>query len=394
MAAAAVLFGLVLSLGAIEIVPRLLPGAMPRKVQSVLRLYEARSSWESMMRGDPELGFTLKPGLELSFPSEGRQIPIRTRALDGGPPEIGFRDLGVPGPYDAVALGDSFTFCDDSTAEGCWVRRLGSDLGIRIATLGVNGYSNLAEARLLAKVAPSLGRVRLVLAGFFPNDFKDNLHFHNWSRSGTTDDYWTWQRRNRRSDVSEFLADWSVTWRLVDAARRYGARSAFEHHGDGLDFVFTGDAWWRTVLDRPGQTPGFHLAEQAFADMAATVKGMDARFVVLLFPFKEQVYWPVVRRYYAGDPDLGRLEESDIDAPFAALRRSLEARGIEVCDLTPALRRAAATRPQLYLRAGAHWTEEGNAATAEAVADCLKEKGGLKGQDGLAARTVHEGTTR
>lgn len=388
MAAAAVAFGLFLSLGALEVVPRLLPGLMPRKVQSVLRLYEARNSWESMMRGDSDLGFTLRAGLDLSFPSEGRQIPIRTRPLEGGPADIGFRDLGLAGPWDAVALGDSFTFCDDSTAEGCWVRRLGEATGRKIATLGVNGYSNLAEARLLDKVAPALGGVRLVMAGFFPNDFKDNLHFHNWSRSGTTDDYWTWQRRNRRSDASEFLADWSVTWRLVDAARRYGSRNAFEHHDGRLDFVFTGDAWWRTVLDKPGDTPGFHLAEQAFEEMASTSRKIGARFVVLLFPFKEQVYWPVVRPYYASDAELGKLDEAAIDAPFAALRKSLEARGIEVCDLTPALRRAAAVRPQLYLRAGAHWTEEGNAATAEAVAECLREAGLAKQEETMAARAL------
>ena len=52
--------------------------------------------------------------------------------------------------------------------------------------------------------------------GFFPNDFKDNLHFHNWTKSGSKD-YWTWMRRKRRSDLSEFLAEHSVLYRLFDA---------------------------------------------------------------------------------------------------------------------------------------------------------------------------------
>ena len=137
-----------------------------------------------------------------------------------------------------------------------------------------------------------------MLVGFFPNDFKDNLHFRNWSQSDT-DDYWTWQRHKRRSDVSEFLARNSVFYRLVDAARRYGRRDTFEHREGGLDFVFRADAWWRYVLERPGHTPGFHLARKAFDQMAATARGMNARLVVLLFPFKEQVYWDVARKYYA-----------------------------------------------------------------------------------------------
>lgn len=384
MAAGAMAFGLTLALLLVEIIPRALPGLMPKKVQTVLRIYDARSSWESMMRGDRELGFVLKPNLDLSFPSEGRRISIRTEALAGGPADIGFRNIGVPGPYQAVALGDSFTFCDDSTAEGCWVRRLSDELGISVATLGVNGYSNLGEARLLRKLAPVLPETKLILVGFFPNDFKDNLHFKNWTASGT-DDYWTWQRRNRRSDASELLANWSVTYRLIDAARRYGSRNTFEHKKEGLDFVFTADVWWRSVIEQAGQTPGFHLAEEAFEEMQATAQKMDARLVVLMFPFKEQVYWPIVKQYYAEDAELGLLKEADIDAPFVALRRSLDERGIASCDLTDPLRQEASKGEQLYLRAGAHWTEAGNAATANAVAHCLRELGAVAAKPATAA---------
>lgn len=379
MAAMALGLGLILALALVELLPRLLPGLMPRKVQAVMRIYDARNSWESMMRGDQELGFTLKPGLDLSFPSEGKRIAIRTKPLEGGPAEIGIRDLGTRPPYRMVAVGDSFTFGDDSDPERAWVRLLSDRLGLPAVTLGVNGYSNLAEARMLKKMAPALPDARLVLVGFFANDFKDNLHFQNWTKSGTTDDYWTWQRRNRRSDVSESLADWSIAYRLFDAARRYGGRDAFELHDGKLDFVFSGDAWWRSVVEEPGETPGFRLAEQAFDDMKATAAARGAKLVVLLFPFKEQVYWSAVRGYWKNDPTLGKVGEADIDAPFLALERSLTAKGIATCNLTGPLRRAAAERGQLYLRAGAHWTEEGNQATAEAVADCLASLGALEG---------------
>lgn len=384
MAAAAMTLGLVLALGLVETLPRLLPGLMPKKIQAVLRIYDARSSWESMMRGDRELGFVLKPGLDLSFPSEGRRISIRTKTLENGDAATGIRDLGTKPPYEVVAVGDSFTFGDDSTAESAWVHRLGDQLGMSIATLGVNGYSNLAEARMLRRMAPALPATKLVLVGFFPNDFKDNLHFRNWTESGT-DDYWTWQRRNRRSDFSEMLTDWSVTYRLFDAARRYGSRNTVEHHDGKLDFVFTGDAWWSTVIEKPGQTPGFHLAEDAFEDMQATATKMGAKLVVLLFPFKEQVYWPVVRGYWKDDAVLGKLEEADIDAPFVALKRSLDARGIAACDLTGPLRRESEKRGQLYLRAGAHWTEEGNAAAADSIVECLRGLGVVAPTSGVVA---------
>ncbi len=353
---------------AVEAAPRLLPGLMPDKVQAVQRIYDARNSWEDMMRPDPELGFVLKPGIAIRFPSEGREVEIRT--LDLGIDAIGFRDIGTRPPFDAIALGDSFTFCDDAPGERCWVRLLADSTGYSIANLGVNGYSNLAEARLLARVGPRLSP-KLVLVGFFPNDFKDNVHFYNWTHSDT-DDYWTWMRRKRRGDLSEWLARNSVVYRLFDAARRYGQRTTFEHKEDGLDFVFRADAWWQGVVEHRGLTPTYELTEQALRELAETAKELDSRLVVLLFPFKEQVYWSVARRYYPTAKDLTELA---IDAPFVAVRNFLSREGIPFCDVTEDLRLAARGPEQLYLRAGAHWTDAGNRVTAGAVAHCLAEKG-------------------
>jgi hypothetical protein len=357
--------GLVVAVAAVEALPRLLPGLMPGKVKSVERLYKARSAWQNMMAGDQELGFVLKPGLDMHFPSEGREIALRTSNV--GVEQIGHRDIGTEAPYDIIALGDSFTFCDDAPAESCWVRLLSERTGRSIASLGVNGYSNLAEARLLEKVGPVL-KPRVILVGFFQNDFKDNLHFSNWAKSGSDQDYWTWMSQKRRSGTSDFLARNSFVYRLIDAARRYGNRETFEYNQDGLEFVFRADGWWRTVLDNPGQTPGFFLTEQAFREMKTSASELDAELVVLLFPFKEQVYWEIARQYQS---DGASIELEDMDAPLAAVRDSLEREGINYCDLTPDLRKGAAQGRQLYLKVGAHWTDEGNELAADSIARCL-----------------------
>jgi len=368
LAVAALGLGVFLGIALVETIPRLLPGLMPAKLRAVQRIYDARSSWEGMMRGDREFGFMLQPDLDLDFPSEGRSIHIRTKQLLDL--DVAYRDLGVDPPWQAIAIGDSFTFCDDTTAEACWVSRLGEKTSLTVGTLGVNGYSNLAEARLLEKVAQRLSP-KLVLIGFFPNDFKDNLHFRNWTQTGS-DDYWTWMRQQRRSDVSDTLANYSILYRLIDAARRYGRRDTFEHNDGKLDFVFRADSWWKTVLENPGATPGYRLSEEAFRSMATTARAAGAELVVLLFPFKEQVYWDVAKRYTTGGEN---LELADIDAPMLAVRSFLEREGIAVCDLTGDLRRAAAERAQLYLRAGAHWTDVGNDVAADSIADCLASKG-------------------
>jgi hypothetical protein len=94
--------------------------------------------------------------------------------------------------------------------------------------------------------------------------------------------------------------------------------------------------------------------------------------VVLLFPFKEQVYWDIARQYTR---DGDSLDESTIDAPMGAVRDFLTREGIELCDLTDDLRAAAADGPQLYLKVSAHWTAAGNAAAADSIARCLRRKG-------------------
>ena len=128
LALAALGLGAFVGITLVETIPRLLPGLMPAKLRAVQRIYDARSSWEGMMRGDRELGFTLQPDLDLDFPSEGRSIDIRTKQLLDL--DIAYRDLGVDPPWQAIALGDSFTFCDDTTAEACWVTRVAEKTGL------------------------------------------------------------------------------------------------------------------------------------------------------------------------------------------------------------------------------------------------------------------------
>lgn len=361
---AALLLGVLFALLLAEALPRLVPQLMPAPLRAIQRLYNARQAWESMMRGDPHLGFVLRPGLDMRFPSEGREIHIVT--VTPGVDGIGYRDIGTLPPFDAIALGDSFTFCDDVPAERCWVRRLAEATGQSIATLGMNGYSTLAEARLLTRVGPRLGP-RLVLLGVFPNDFKDNVNFDQWSRTGS-DDYWQWMRRRSRGDLAEALTSHSVVYQLIDGARRYGRRQTYHHQEGGLDFIFRADDWWQEVLRDPENAPGWRLMQQALGEMKRTAAGMGAELVVLLFPFKEQVYWDIVRRH---QPEVANL---DVEAPLAMIGRFCDREGIAHCDLIGALRAEADRGRQLYLSVSAHWNDDGNAVVARALQDCLARR--------------------
>ena len=67
-----------------------------------------------------------------------------------------------------------------------------------------------------------------------------------------------------------------------------------------------------------------------------------------------------------------------------AVKRSLDAAGIDYCDLAPDMRAEAKKNRQLYLRIGAHWNDEGNRVAADSIAACLADKGLTGEQPGRA----------
>jgi len=364
---AAPLFGIIVGLLVVELVLHYFPRSLlPGQFRLLDRVYSARSAWQEMMLGDPQLGYKLRPDLDIDFPSEGREIPIRTKSFGLG--DIGFRDIGTKPPFGGIAIGDSFTLCDDVAAEDCWVKHLADDSGVSFATLGVNGYSNIAAARVLDIYGRKL-EPKLVLVGVFPNDFKDNVHFDGWLKSGS-DNYWTWMGSRRgRTSAGNWLAEYSMVYRLLDGARRSRSRDIYNYRDDHFDYVFRLDRWWTQTMEDIEKHPGLALMRESLLDMQRVSTEVGARFVILLFPTKEQVHWEQVKQFVpegsGAQPDL----------PTETIRAFAEKQGIPYCDLTPALRAESATGRQLYLRVSGHWNEDGNAFGAKVIEDCLRTQG-------------------
>jgi hypothetical protein len=363
---AAPLFGIFFGLIVVELVLHYFPRSLlPAQFRLLDRVYSARSAWQDMMQGDPYLGYKLRPGLDINFPSEGREVPIRTSSFGLG--DIGFRDIGTQPPFEAVALGDSFTLCDDVAAENCWVRHLAENTGVSFATLGVNGYSTMAAARVLDRYGRKLAP-KLVVVGVFPNDFKDNVHFEGWLASGT-DNYWTWMGSRRgRTGFGNWLADRSMVYRLLDGARRSRSRDIHDYKDANFDYVFRLDRWWTQAIEDIEAHRGWALMQTSLLDMRRIADEIGARFVILLFPTKEQVHWDLVRTHAPAGSNY------QPDMPTEAVRRFADGNGIPWCDLTPSLRTESARGRQLYLRVSGHWNEAGNAFGAGVIESCLREK--------------------
>ena len=362
------LAGTVFGLVCVEIGVRILPeGLLPKEFRVMDRAYTGRVKWQEMMEGDPFLGYHYKPDLDVDFPSEGYDVDIRTTSHGLG--DIGFRDIGTRPPFDAIALGDSFTFCDDVVTEDCWVKLLGESSGLNIATLGVSGFSTLAEARVLDRYGRHLDP-ELVILAIFPNDFNDNVEFDEWTRSGT-DNFWTWRgEREGRGPFLRQLADKSVIMRIIDSALRTRDRHSYVYTDGNLDIVF--QPWWLEPMDderTAHRELGWALMRRAILQIRKTTREIGAELLVVALPTKEEVYWDVVREQL---PDHESLE---VDRPFGDLFAMCREEGIACCDTTPAMEEVARQRKQLYLRVSSHWNDLGNRVTAAAVDRCLREEG-------------------
>ncbi len=361
-----VLLATLLTIVAIDLVLTVIPGALLPSPLRVIRTFDSRlAEWRLLTAGDAYLGFKLRPDVEMRFPFEGGAIPIRTTSYGVGP--IGFRDIGTRPPFDAIVVGDSFTFCDEVPAEVCWVRHLADASGASIATLGVSGYSTLAEARMLKRYGPAFG-THLVLLGVFPNDLVENVAFDRWTRSGT-DDLNVWQQRARSPHaVIRWLGEHSTVYRVVAAFLHARRRSVYHVREGNLDLVLRFDGWWLATFKAPEQHPGWPLMKEALLDMRQTAADMQARFLVVIFPTKEEAYWDIARRYVPRPDTIGIDRLPRLVTGFLADHDMLG------CDVTGEIREQARAGRQLYHRVSGHFNAEGNRVAAAAVARCLADQ--------------------
>lgn len=362
------LIGTLIGLLSGEVFLRVMPrGMLGKEFRLLNTVYTGREKWEKMLSADPYLGYHYKPDLDVMFPSEGREIRIQTTSYGLG--DIGFRDLGAKAPFDLVAIGDSFTFCDDVPAESCWLGHLAKETNLSVATLGVSGYSTLAEGRILERYGSKLNP-RIVVLNIFPNDINDNLAFDEWSKSGS-EHFWVWRaQKEGRGQSGRWLADHIMLYRMIDGFLRTRGRNNYRYKKDDVDLVF--QKWFFHEPGDPGSPDrerGLRMMEDAIRIVRDHAKAMNAQLMVTLIPPKEEVYWDLARQ------EIDALEDMEVDHHLEPIKQFLATNGIAHCDLLPALVAEANQGRQLYLRLSSHWNDEGNVAGAKALAACLRQGG-------------------
>jgi hypothetical protein len=356
-----ILVGILFPLLTIEVVTGMVPGLIPPEIKSVFR-NEQEQSLKGLI-SDGTLGYKYAPGLvNFSVPFEGdtgtATYSISTVSL--GYADAGFRDDGLASDTFGVVIGDSYASCASVEMRACWVERLEQETGRDLVNLGVVGYGPQQEEEMLRRYGLPL-RPKLVLWVFFPNDLNDAWRFDQFG-NGTAQNGRFWQ-----NPVKAWLARHSTNFNI--GAFFWYNRALFSNLAKADDTPTPRDSnlvWWQTYTDLSVLEVAAGLAQTQTAILEARrqtlVQDSQTKFVVVMFPYREQVYAPAKLQ-----PPLDQLNQ--------ALANFCQQQNLDCLDLTPALReKAKAETGSIYFQKDIHLNERGNEIAAELLAQALKTR--------------------
>lgn len=337
---------------ALRLFPDLLPETAAVRVHWAGIGADERAERGGMIRSDPELGFRYAPQHEGRIARTDLAFGFRTD-------EHGFRN---PSPWpersEIVLVGDSMAFGYGVDDEAAWSSLLSHRLGnVRLINLGLPGMAPQQYLRVLERHGMAL-KPELVLFALFPgNDLPDALNFQSWLDAGSPGSYLDWGFR--AEGAARLLEQSRLYWFLRESWRQLGtqAESITLELPDGR-LQLTPALFFPRDDREDGPEPGLSLVVETTVEALELARSRGASFLALLVPTKEHVYLPP-----APDAPQRRLE---------VLAAALEAQGVPVLDLTPALREAAGHGERVYFEVDGHPNVRGNEIIAGAVAGRLQ----------------------
>jgi hypothetical protein len=350
--AALVLFSIAFTLGAFDLAVYLSPRhLLPQGLQNIVLIMERHTYYVK----DPGIGNMIKPRTDYFFSGEEFSFRIQTRLNF---PEAGFRGGTLGGPAWGAAFGDSFTFGAGMDHEATWVARLARMTNREILNFGTPGQGPHQYTRIFQKYGARF-RPKLVLYALFANDLKDGFRFEAAPAS-----------RRRSITPKRFMKLYSASYNIFS----YASRTLKRRKTNARDDV--GVKLMHRRLRDPYGIPDANFAS-AWAASARQIEEaveeserMNATFILLYFPQKEEVYW-----------ELAKEQINDIDVfkeRIHRLRNTTMAfcasRNLLCLDLTPALKSRGLRGEQFYYTVDIHWNEKGNSLAAQEIYRFLVDK--------------------
>ena len=343
-----ILLGTVFPFLLLELLVRLIPFAvLPPPLNTLVE--EMDTGARRYYREDKELRHTIKRDTDLEFKHPEFSFRLKTNLNF---PDAGFRGGTLGGPVWGIALGDSFTFGAGVNQDATWVARLAALAQRDVINLGVSGYGPTQYTRALEKYGLPL-KPKIVFYTLYTNDLEDCVRFEQWLNG-----------HRRKMSIKRYLRQNSITYNLF--SKLTGLRKSKSRYIEVPDL---GVMLIPRKLNDPydlGKTKyssGWTLAARQIEKAYEYSKRIDAKFVLLYFPSKEEVYWDRVKataqRFSSFEKWRDKLR-NDVEE-FCASRQ------LFCLDLNTALRAKGSNGEKLYFSVDFHWNEIGHRAVAEEI---------------------------
>ncbi|MDP2605832.1 MAG: GDSL-type esterase/lipase family protein [Deltaproteobacteria bacterium] len=350
---ALVLSSILFTLGAFDLTVYLFPRQLlPGPLRNLVFLMDGDTYYVK----DPPIGSMIRPHTDYVFPGEEFSFRIQTRLNF---PNTGFRGGTLGGPAWGAAFGDSFTFGAGVDQEATWVAQLSRLTNREIINFGVPGHGPHQYTRIFQKYGVGL-RPKVVFYALFSNDLKDGVRFEAPQAN-----------RRQRMTAKRFMKRYSASYNILNnVSRSFRKRWTHERRNTiGLK-----------LLDRRLRDP-YGIADRKFASAWAGIarqienahdesKRINATFVLLYFPQKEEVYWELAKERIES---IGVFKER-VDRLRKTIVAFCGARDLLCFDLTPTLKARGLRGEIFYFPVDIHWNENGNRLVAQEIYRFLLEK--------------------
>jgi lysophospholipase L1-like esterase len=344
-------------------------------------------------RPDPELGWTLRPGLEAWYTSEGRGL-VRVNAAG-----MRDRDHALEKPKDVyriAVLGDSYAEARQVAAEEAFwavlpkeLQRCGFADGKKIEVLnfGTSGYGTAQELAVLESRALAYQPDLVLLQFTNGNDVRNNSFaledektrpFYRLNPDGSLwrDDSFARTasfaaQRSTQNELLRRIADHSRVLQLVRSVR---TGSLFRKaHADGAGVEQGLEAVVLAAPREPKWEEAWRITERLLANTAEAAQKGGAQFLVVTVPYAVQVHPDgSVRKSLEA-----KLGVADLFYPDKRIAEFGKKNGIPTLPLALEMQRLAEERKAYFHgfdnvgMGRGHWNAEGHRAAAEIIATRL-----------------------
>lgn len=372
--------------GLLRIAAPSLPPQLSAPIFTVMTGEPYAQEWSPAWIRNSDHYYIVQPGLQnaLQYGSPSVTFHIDTIELwEGG--GIGFRNRPVDYAVDAVAVGDSFTFCFNEI-EDCWVTLLGKNTGMGIVNLGQPVTGSISHELILRDFGTPY-QAPIVIWQFFGNDFNDDYGLLvDQGRVEPVEDgdierikaealpeeaeIIRWLRKNSALFVSLEGILRGQPGGLWSSDPLFTPRYRVPYPGGELRF---GQPYELLSLDmaREANQIGREASRAAFESARERVAAWGGQMLVILIPTREEVYAHLTEALMApGEMDALRSARQSMLTLCDELR-------LNCLDLLDTLSGTALEEDALYFSDDLHLTPRGNAIVAETIQQWLDDQGWL-----------------